>query len=564
EQEETCKKRLEEIVAEGAAITQAVAQIYSDTDAAKTQIMSIQAQIAKITAVSPEEETQDRLEDLLAEEARLSEMIERMEEEAELLREQHKTLAQEQKEAEDRLDDLKEQRKEQEKQVGGLSREEDEFLERCAAVAGTCEKAYRQTEEIRKELETAKKVKANCEKVLESVRFIIGEEATKEYRKELEKYKFYESAEGYDFEQMKSTLSQNTEILCSAGKCFSGKDAAALKTTLEALRKEREPFREYSFEGLKLNYGEMSLEEDLSKQAKDILTNAAGEGFLGFLTEKKVSEKVLDTAYLPSGSRYEAGKAPNVFSALGTNVTEMLEELRQMLPGGETAGGMAENIADAVLFHSYLMTHFSNFQEESKNGALSYEAEYLIAGKAGDKENLFSIAMRLCVLRAALHFISLYTDSTRKLQAEQAALAACGVIGLPALKSVITFVLLFVWAVEEAMIDTAALLLGKKLELYPGRGGGSLTFPEIFLFSRELVLKNAKTKKEAKGVGFGYRDYIQVYLFLTPKDTKCYRALDIIQENLRKDYRDSFRVNRCVWKVSYRVDKRAYWYSYDG
>lgn len=561
-QEEACQRCLEEIVAEGDAVAQAAEQLYENMDAAKIQFLTVQARIAEVMA-EPQEEEDTSLEILLAEETRISGEIERMEEETEALQEQRKSLLSEKQKQEKRLGELNKQKREQDKQVKALSNEEDRLLKKCAGVVKKCEEAYRQTGEIRQELETAKKVKADCEKLLDSVQFVIGKEAAEEYRKELEKYKLYESAEGYDFEQMKATLAHNAELLYSTGKCFSGTDAASLERALTGLQKEAEALSGYSFEGLKLNYGEMSLDKDLSGQAKDILVNAAGKGFLGFLTEKEISEKKLEVSYLPSGFRYEGNASGNVFSTLGTNVNAMLDELRDMIPSGGTDGGVLETAVNAVLFHSYLMTHFSDYLEENGDGALSYELEYLIAGKAEDRDNLFSIAMQICVLRTALHFISLYTDGACKSAAEQAALAACGVIGLPALTSVIAFVLLFVWAAEEAIIDVAALLQGKKLALYPGRNTGSLTFPEIFLFSQKLVLGKAKEKKEAGGLGFGYREYLQVYLLLLPKETKCYRALDLIQENLRKDYRDSFRVNRCVWKLSYQVDHRKYEYSYN-
>ncbi|MCH5273273.1 MAG: hypothetical protein J1E35_06330 [Lachnospiraceae bacterium] len=562
EKEKVCERHMEELTAERSALALSMEQLDADIDAAKTQLSSVQVQITELTAASPREGIQEKLESLLTEEIRISETIEQMEETGETLQKRQTTLLYEMKKLEDESAELKKQRQEHEKQVKRLSKEEESFIKTCVSVAATCEEAYKQVDEIYKELQTAKKIKADCEKLLDSVGAIIGEDAEKEYRKELEKYKFYESAEGYDFEQMKATLSQDAGILRSLGKCFSGTDSVALSAALDALQKEETALCGYSFEGLKLNYGEMSLEEDISTQAKNLLTSAAGEGFLGFLTEKEISEKILDKSYLPSGFSYQENTSNDVISLLGVNANHMLQEIQNMLPRDGSAGNVLETITDTVLFHSYLISHFSDYLEENKNGALSYEIEYLLAGKAADKDNLFSVAMRLCALRTALHFISLYTDSARRQPAEQAALAACGVIGLPALRSVITFVLLLVWAIEEAMIDTAALLQGKKLALYPTGSDGSLTFPEIFLFSQKFLLEKAKGKKEAAAVGFGYREYIQIYLFLLPKEIKCYRALDLIQENLRKNYKDSFRVNRCVWKISYQTDKRKYEYSY--
>lgn len=562
EGEAVCGRRLEEIAAEQGLAVQTVWQLCADKEAAREEQAVVQAQITEVMETLPEKATGEGmawLAELLAEKKRILSEIERITEEEEALEKRQKELSEEQREQEKVLNKLKKQKREQDAQVKKLSKEEERFLKKCTRIAEKCEEAYKETGEIRSELEKAKRVKSGCERRLDSMQDVLGEESVKEYREELARYRIYESAEGYDFEQIRNTLAWDAGILYGMKKALTlSADSTALEEALTVLRKEKTAFEGYSFEGLRLNYGEMSLGKDLSGQAEDSLMRAAGKGFLGFLTEKEISGKKLEVSYLPSGFRYEGGDSANVFSMLGSNITDMLEELRELLP----SGNVPEMALNAVLFHSYLMTHFSDYLEENGEGALSYELEYLIAGKAADRDNLFSVVMQLCMLRAVLHFISLYTDSERKSAAEQAALAACGIIGLPALKSLITFLLLFIWAVEEAVIDTAALLQGKKLALYPGKNGGSLTFPELFLFSRKLVAEKAKGKKEAGGTGFGYREYLQVFLLLLPKEVKSYRSLDLIQENLRQDYNASFRASRCVWKLSYRTDRRSYEYAY--
>jgi len=293
-----------------------------------------------------------------------------------------------------------------------------------------------------------------------------------------------------------------------------------------------------------------------------LISKEVANGFLGFLTDEKLSEKALEQSFLPSGFRYK-DEETDVFSLLGTDMSGVLSELRTLLPDDLSVDKVVGNMADSILFHSYLATHFSDFSEANQNGALSYETEYLIAGKGTDKENLSAVAMRICTLRAILHFVSLYTDGERKGAADQVALAVCGIFGLPALKSVVTFLLLFVWALEEAMIDTAALLQGKKLLLYPGKTGGSLALREILLFSKTFVSERAKAKPEKKGASIGYKEFLHLYLYMTPRENKKYRAADLIQENLRLTYRDSFRMNCCVWKISYKTDGRSYVYGYE-
>lgn len=485
----------------------------------------------------------------------LTEQINQCERAERELKKQEEQLEKDQRE-------LERKESEQQKRGKALIKEEAAFVKRCKAIIDICDEAYGYVEEIRQELGRAKAVKAEYEQVLDFLEPVIGKEASEEYRNELQEYRFYETAEGFDFDRIKQTLLENKSVLWNISEKMQGTTRSMLRAAATELRKERDTVANYSFEGLRLDYGEMSLEENLYEGVESMISNEIAKGFLGFLTTEEISEKELEQAYLPSGFRYAEEEA-DVFSLLGKDMSGILTELRSFLPEDLSVGAVVGDMADSLLFHSYLATHFSDFSEKNTAGALSYETEYLIAGKETDRENLSAVAMRICAVRAILHFVSLYTDGERKAVADQAALAACGIIGLPALKSVVTFLLLFVWALEEAMIDTAALLQGKRILLYPGKTGGSLSFQEILLFSKSFVLQRAKEKQEAKGLTIGYGDFLHFFLFLTSRENKKYRAADLIQENLRITYRDTFRVDRCVWKLSYETDGRDYMYAYE-
>ena len=338
-------------------------------------------------------------------------------------------------------------------------------------------------------------------------------------------------------------------------------DASALRNAAANWRSSKTTLQNYSFEGLRIDYGDLSLAGDLYDGVDSLISKEVADGFLGFLTAEEMSEKELHTSELPSGFGYGEEEDFSVFSLLGTDMSGIFEDMKEFLPEGNGDTATVGSIADPVLFQSYLFTHFSNYLEGNTDGALTYELEYLVGGKASDEENLSAVAMRLCVIRTVLHFVSLYSDRERKAPVEQAALAACGAIGLPALKSIAVFLLLFVWALEEAMIDTAAFLQGKKLLLYPGKDGG--TFPDILRFSKSFILEMAEKKENAEGLVLGYHEFLHLFVFLTPKPEKSYRALDLIQENLRKAHGDTFRINRCVWQISYRVDGKEYSYAYE-
>lgn len=558
-EEMICRSELARIRGRLGIVSLQIETLEQTLEEATIQYVSSVAELGKLILVKGDEEEIAALTITIN---ALEKEIDVMKAEKEQYEEEEKTLKSEEDGWEKEQNALEKWAKEQNKQAEKMKKEEKTFVRNSEEVRAVCTETYDYVTEVREELERAKKVRTACEAVLDSLQFVIGEEAVTEYRAELDKYSFYEDLDGFDFDTMRQTLLGNASSLWNITEQIKGTYASALRTAANGLRQEASAVKGYSFRGLKLNYGDMSLAGNLYDGVESMISNEVASGFLGFLTDKELSDKELDASYLPSGFRYEENGF-DIFSLLGTDMEGILGELQALLPEDMSAKKLIKEASDTILFHSYLATHFGDFFEDNKAGALSYETEYLIAGKATDRENLSSVAMRICAIRTILHFVSLYTDAERKAPVEQAALAACGVIGLPALKSIVVFLLLFVWALEEAVIDTAALLQGKRLLLYPGKTGGSLSFQEILMFSKTFVSEKAKQKKEEKGLAFGYNEFLHLFLFLTPKEDKKYRAADLIQENLRKIYDESFRINECVWKLSYRTDGREYGYAYE-
>ena len=524
------------------------------------RLTELQGLIEEVTAKIEESEALE--EESEKQEAESSEATE-TESTDEQLQQYYKELEQyeNEKESLERLKEALDKKKEEQIELASLLRlRELVFVKKSESIRDICEEAYFYVGELKTELAYAKQVRKGCESLITTLQPVIGADTAKEYREELQEYTFYEDMEGYDFDRMKQTLLDNKSRLLTVKSYITEFNADALDAAAEGLRYEAEIVGKYSFEGLKLDYGEMVLQQTLYEGVEDTIAGEVAEGYLAFLTEKKISSKEIDTSVLPSGFREEAD-GDGIFSMLGGDMDEIFQELQGLLP--EDTETAFEGISDAVLFHAYLMTHFSNYLEGNPDGALSYEQEYLIAGKKTDEQNLASVAMRICAIRTVLHFVSLYTDNARKAPVELAALALCGGIGLPALKNIVVFGLLFAWALEEAMVDTAALMLGKKVSLYPGKDDGSISFSETVLFSKSFVRKKAEQKKDVKGLGFGYKEFLHLFVFLTSRDNKKYRAADLIQENLRTTYNKEFRLKHCVWEMRYRIDGKRYTYCYE-
>lgn len=536
-------------------LSERVKEIDEQTDKETTELSECQRKLRAAYKKGKLVIKKEELTKLELQEKRLYNSLSALSEEEEELLTKQPILIYELEEGRKELERLDRLRIEQEKQAAHYQSEEKRLSDKCERMAEKCRQAITQTEKIQRDLVTAAAVREGCETLLSYSSLILGEEAANDYRQELKKYDQYENAEKMDIPLLKTTLTNDLKLLESGKTAINGTDAAALFASLRPLEQRRDALKAYSFEGMRLPYGDMSLDESPEKKVKSILKDAAGNSFLKLVTSETLSGKELDTSFLPSLFQGTEEPGENPLSALLKSSSGFFDTLLRMMPE------QLSETETSILFQMYLTEHFRCFTEPSEH-ALCYELEYVIGGEKTDTGNLSSFLTKIFAMRVALHFASLFSDRERKAPAEAAAAAACGAIGLPVLKSVVVFFLLLVWAAEEAVVDVATLLLGKGLSPYPGKKGGSLTFPELFRFNKKLVQEKAKMRKETVGVKLSYLDFIQLFLLLLPMEKKVFRALDLIQENLRLRYRASFRINRCIYELQYRVDNRKYSYSY--
>lgn len=204
---------------------------------------------------------------------------------------------------------------------------------------------------------------------------------------------------------------------------------------------------------------------------------------------------------------------------------------------------------ERILFQEYLLKYFSAYpvgeaetvtkkdvQIESvgaesvgsneKAGKLDYELEYLIAGKASDKQNLQQVLERILLLREAANFVYLQTDSQKKGEALTLATLLVGATGSGLLIKGVQQGILAVWAFAESVSDVKSLLAGEKIPVIKSAGEWST---DVGGLSGKSQFQKAETCKN----GLGYEDYLRVLLFLTGRAKLNYRAMDLIEWELQ-------------------------------
>lgn len=319
----------------------------------------------------------------------------------------------------------------------------------------------------------------------------------------------------------------------------------------------------YKLNGLAFDYSGVNFSEEkngILKAGKSLIS----DGLLNLVLEdvNSLSKAELSQSELPS---FTAKKAPEKSSQAENNIKNIMNtEDREDITttgigklGTDALGSFANSLVEELLFQAYENEHCTYYlSEDYKPGqVLQYELEYLLYGNMSDKENVSSFINRLISIRTIGNMISVLTDANKLREAGEFAALVVGFSGLPFLISVVKYVILFIWALEQSLVETSAMLMGKNVPIFSLKEDFVVEFKDLANFNKDAITKKAKDYKTKEGfLSVGYKGYLQISLFFSNKNNQYYRMMDLIQENLRYEYEDTFRIRNCV--VNYRAEAK--------
>ena len=371
----------------------------------------------------------------------------------------------------------------------------------------------------------------------------------------------------YNITQMKETLQSNKEVLNNINKkgipqFFVG----SLNSWKNELQTIDSMFKQYSHSGLAIDYSSFKLEKE-SNKVLSTFKSLINSGIAGLVIE---GMDQLSKAKLPEGSLISTSMS---IGKENSNVAmdEMLSNATKEKNNNEMIGTfdqagisigsvLAEGgnkILENILYIAYLEDHCSDYLLKDTTGeqVLNYELEYILFGNTTDNENAEATATRIVLIRTIVNLLHVFTDSQKNSTALSFATALVGFSGLPFLVSVTKYIVLFVWAFEAALVETASIMLGKDVPILTTRENFTLEFTEVLSMSKEKIISKAKDYESVKnGLYFGYKDYIRLFLLVQNKTKQNYRTMDLIQENLRYVYDSDFLLSRCI--TNYEVNVR--------
>ena len=234
----------------------------------------------------------------------------------------------------------------------------------------------------------------------------------------------------------------------------------------------------------------------------------------------------------------------------GNEISDKKTDIK-VLPSA-SAGGLSGGGSDSllsvpyrrILLAAYITSHFGNYTEPEDDTELTYEAEYVLGGRASDKDNLRITAMELVLLRSGLNMISLMRDSSKMEEAEVLAQSIIGFTGMEALVEILKTLIISAWCLAESICDVKALMAGEQVPLIKDSRHWTVSMSGLKNFNKTAI------PAAAGGEGPDYAGYLMILLLKKSNQALAFRAMDLIQANACRWYEPEFRMESCINRVT--------------
>lgn len=366
-----------------------------------------------------------------------------------------------------------------------------------------------------------------------------------------------------NIEAMERALRTNIRVLKQAemidmpALSYQEEEQNIWKTSLDNLQST---LKQQVIEGLTFDYSGVTFSKErnhILKTAQDLLRHELLELVVrdvGDFSDARLNAEELPSFTQLGKEEYQSDVIKRILAMLEIEESEEIKTTGIGSYGTEAITQFANSMVEELLYQAYEKEHCTNYLSKlyQRGQVLAYEQEYLLYGNLEDKKNAAAQIERIILLRTLGNTVSVLSDSSKVKEASVFAASVVGFTGLPFLISVVKYVILFIWALEQALVETAAILLGKKVPLYSTKSDFVIEFHELVLITKKAVRKKAKEYQSRAGLQcLGYEEYLQISLLLGDKEKQYYRMMDLIQENLRYEYEDTFRLKNCL--VSYQT-----------
>ncbi len=294
-------------------------------------------------------------------------------------------------------------------------------------------------------------------------------------------------------------------------------------------------------------------EDEGARQVYNTLTAFLQDGFSGWWFENagSLSEKKIDRFELP-GYQYigdtgttQLFEEPDFGEMVFDNGEYLDEFVSESLAGGfeDAIKEAAEGSSTKALLAGYAFVNMDSYLKNDVDGKLKYEQEYLIFGNALDESNVKKAGWSIFGIRLIANLLFILTDTSAMNEIKEW-LAEITVIA--SWLTVLLVLAAVVLAVENAIVETAAILKGKSVDFAVTKESQTVRLDEIFSFSKAMVMAKASAYKGAGGLKISYAAYLYLFMLMVREDVLTGRLMDIVELNMQKIYNGNFRLDKCL------------------
>lgn len=261
-------------------------------------------------------------------------------------------------------------------------------------------------------------------------------------------------------------------------------------------------------------------EVDINNPA-DSMNQTRAKGILLFVTEKE-----------------------DVISSQSADLSECVSHNKPGTKGEGLVGRDEVSLAEEMLFDAYILEKCGTYRNPKNTGQLQYQAEYILAGKDNDMDNLKAVVHRLLLFREVSNCVYLFSDAAKVSEAASLATSICSAAGAPVLIEPVKLTLLFAWAYAEAIYDVKQLLAGGKVPLIKTAASWHYSLSGMLSAETDQV---SEESSQISVKGLSYEEHLRLFLAAEQKTQKIYRMMDVAEMDVRKNsgFRD-FRIKNCV------------------
>lgn len=247
-------------------------------------------------------------------------------------------------------------------------------------------------------------------------------------------------------------------------------------------------------------------------------------------SDRMISNNAI-VAGLPSKGRLSSFSLSNFI-----NKIKEIDDIKDVLKGGK----------NELLQMKYMKNHFQSAvsQSEDDDSFFKYELEYILAGKTSDEGNLKSTKNRIIAIREAMNIAYINQNP----QMRDLALTIAELISSPAAAPATQQALIAAWAYAESVNDYRLLVHGKKVPLMKDDDSWAVNLKSIITNPNPEYIDTNNEK------GNTYNEYLQAMIFLTNKNNRLLRMMDLIEINMKYCYYGNFSISSHYTGIDYSMD----------